>query len=299
MKGEHMKELSTLLLIDSLSNIHRNEAYIPMLNRHFSVVYSALGNKDKAFEYLQKYQTAFEEQVKSEEKLELQRMHTREAINRQQDQINLLEQEAALKQSHIYIILLISVVVILTIVAFLIFISTRMRIKKIENRELQNSLDNEMKIAQINKENFENDLEQKNREISSTVLLVANKNTILTQLSGITRKYDDEGYLPNAYVRKMNEVIDQSLKSDNEWDKLKMHFDRVHPHFFTKLKELSNELTENDLRLCAYIRIGMRAKEIATMLVVHPDSINSNRYRLRKKLNLQRIDSLDDFIRNI
>ena len=80
---------------------------------------------------------------------------------------------------------------------------------------------------------------------------------------------------------------------------VKLHFDSVHPDFFRKLKKLSAELTENDLRLCAYIRIGLRAKQIAEMLSVSPDSVNSNRYRLRKKFGLQRGDSLDDFIRRI
>ena len=48
----------------------------------------------------------------------------------------------------------------------------------------------------------------------------------------------------------------------------KLHFDSVHPGFFVKLKEISAELTENDLRLCAYVRIGIRAKQIAGMLSV-------------------------------
>lgn len=73
----------------------------------------------------------------------------------------------------------------------------------------------------------------------------------------------------------------------------------MHPDFFTKLKNISAELTENDLRLCAYLRIGMRAKDIASMLSVSPASVNTNRYRIRKKLGLEKDDSLDDFIRRI
>lgn len=97
----------------------------------------------------------------------------------------------------------------------------------------------------------------------------------------------------------MNAVIGDSLKNDDEWQRFKLHFDSVHPNFFVKLKKISGKLTENDLRLCAYINIGMRAKQIAEMLSVSPDSINTNRYRLRKKLGLQRGESLDEYIRNI
>ena len=77
------------------------------------------------------------------------------------------------------------------------------------------------------------------------------------------------------------------------------YFTELPSDFFNKLKEASPELTENDLRLCAYIRIGMRAKQIAEMLSITADSVNSNRYRLRKKLGLSRGESLDDFVRKI
>ena len=100
-------------------------------------------------------------------------------------------------------------------------------------------------------------------------------------------------------MRQINSVIGDSLRNDDEWSRFKLHFDSVHPDFFLKLKQRSSELTENDLRLCAYIRIGMRAKQIAEMLSVSPDSINTNRYRLRKKLALAKGQSLDDFIRQI
>ena len=100
-------------------------------------------------------------------------------------------------------------------------------------------------------------------------------------------------------MQQVNNVIGDSLRNDDEWSRFKLHFDSVHPDFFLKLKERCADLTENDLRLCAYIRIGMRAKQIAEMLSVTPDSINTARYRLRKKFGMEKGDKLDDFIRQI
>ena len=105
--------------------------------------------------------------------------------------------------------------------------------------------------------------------------------------------------MPKEFVKEVNNVIGDSLRSDDEWSRFRLHFDAVHPDFFSHLKEAAADLTENDLRLCAYIRIGMRAKQIAEMLSISSDSVNSNRYRLRKKLGLERGDSLDDFLRKI
>lgn len=180
-----------------------------------------------------------------------------------------------------------------------VYFYQRYKIRRIENRELRNSLRQEALIYSVNRKNFENDMKQKDCEISSSTLLLANKNEVLQQISDITKSYYDEGKIPAEFVDQVNAVIADSLKNDDEWQRFKLHFDSVHPNFFIKLKEQSAKLTENDLRLCAYINIGMRAKQIAEMLSVSPDSINTNRYRLRKKLGLQRGDSLDEYLRKI
>ncbi|MFW5544667.1 MAG: helix-turn-helix transcriptional regulator, partial [Prevotella sp.] len=130
-------------------------------------------------------------------------------------------------------------------------------------------------------------------------LLLANKNEVLQQISDITKRYYDNGKIPHEYVDQVNNAIKSSLQNDDEWSRFKFHFDAVHPGFFVKLKEMCQDLTENDLRLCAYISIGLRAKEIAEMLNVTPDSVNTNRYRLRKKLRLGRGESLDALIRKV
>ena len=154
-------------------------------------------------------------------------------------------------------------------------------------------------LGEQKKKLFGNDLQQKACEISSNTLLLANKNEVLQQISDLTRRFSDEGSIPREYVKHVNAIIAGSLDNDDEWSRFKLHFDSVHPHFFVRLKELCPDLTENDLRLCAYISIGMRAKQIAEMLNVSPDSINSNRYRLRKKFGLLRGQSLDDYIRKV
>ena len=141
-------------------------------------------------------------------------------------------------------------------------INQRMKLRKIENRELRSNLEREMVIKRLNSENFERDMKKKDCEISSSVLLLSNKNDVLQQIGEITKKYYQDGKIPLEYVGQVNSLVRDSIKGDDEWTRFKIHFDSVHPDFFTKLKNISAELTENDLRLCAYLRIGMRAKDI-------------------------------------
>ena len=94
-------------------------------------------------------------------------------------------------------------------------------------------------------------------------------------------------------------LVKSGIADDGDRSRAEERFLQLRPGFFARLKEINPDLTENDLRLCTYISIGMRAKEIAQQLSVTPDSVNTARYRLRKKLNLKSDEKLDDFLRNL
>lgn len=262
-------------------------------------VYDRTGNQAAAYHYLQRYMKSYQANENEIKKQEIPKARAREAIAKRNDTIRLLEQDAELSRRFLYIMILVTAIVVVAAAALFVLLRQRIKISRIENKALSDNLQKEALIYSVNRQNFERDIKQKECEISSSTLLLANKNEVLQQISDITLRYSQEGRIPQEYVRQINAVIGDSLKNDDEWQRFKLHFDSVHPNFFIKLKEASSELTENDLRLCAYIRIGMRAKQIAEMLSVSPDSINSNRYRLRKKLGLQRGESLDDYIRKI
>ncbi|MCB0471413.1 MAG: hypothetical protein KDC51_13280, partial [Flavobacteriaceae bacterium] len=73
----------------------------------------------------------------------------------------------------------------------------------------------------------------------------------------------------------------------------------VHPGFFDFLNKNFPELTNNDLKACAYIRMNLSSKEVASLTNVSPKSVTMHRYRLKKKLNLDTEDSLKNFLFNI
>lgn len=294
------KEALTLLHEqEKISGMLKGERFLTDIYEMLWKVSDKLNHKDEAYKYLEKYiqeYKAVEIEIRNQD---IPKAKAREAIARSNDRIRLLEKDAELNRTFMYVMILSTIIIILVAISVFIYLYQRYKIRKIENRELRNSLQQESLIYSINRQNFERDIKQKNCEISSSTLLLANKNEVLQQISDITKKYSEQNMIPSEYVKQINTVIGDSLKNDDEWSRFKLHFDSVHPGFFVKLKEISSELTENDLRLCAYVRIGIRAKQIAGMLSVSPDSVNSNRYRLRKKLGLKHGESLDDFIRKI
>lgn len=299
VKGNYDKALSLLLETEGMASHYSKESWEPVIYKYLSDIYEKRGDKVRSYAYLKKYITAYEHNVSSLTSQEIPKARARDAISRQKEMMTTMEQEAKNAHNKFIIVLLVLVAVLLTAGGVLIYVLQRGKMRKIENRELRSNLEQEMTIKRLNMENFERDMKQKECEISSSVLLVSNKNDVLQKIGKLTEKYSDMGLIPREYVREVNALVGDSIKGDDEWTRFKMHFDTVHPDFFKKLKEVSDELTENDLRLCAYVKIGMRAKDIASMLSVTPASVNSNRYRLRRKLSLSKEDSLDDFIRKI
>ena len=298
-QGRYEETLNELTDLLQHSNQLRDEYLMLGIYQQLWLTHEKLGHRDEAYRYLELYNRKYRMQQEEILKNEIPKAQAREAIARQDDQIRLLQQEAELNRRRLWVLALLGLTILIGGGALLVYVFQRNRMHKMENRELQKSLEQEAIIYSMNLKNYEDDIQKKDREISSSTLLLTNKNEVLKQLSDITTRYSDEGKVPREFVREVNAVIGDSLKNDDEWSRFRLHFDSVHPDFFNKLKEASPELTENDLRLCAYIRIGMRAKQIAEMLSITADSVNSNRYRLRKKLGLSRGESLDDFVRKI
>ena len=145
-------------------------------------------------------------------------------------------------------------------------------------------------IAQLNHEMQL--VESKNRELSSNAMLLMKKNESLRkairEMENIHKNYHvDIGDIKSELV--------SSIKEDESWDSFKLHFEGVHPHFFSFLKAKYPRLTDNELRLCAYIRIGLSNKQIAQILLVQAKAVIQARYRLKKKMGLGEETRLSDY----
>ncbi len=77
------------------------------------------------------------------------------------------------------------------------------------------------------------------------------------------------------------------------------HFDNIHPQFYTRLKKKHPNLSLNDQKLSAYIKMNMSTKEVSKLLNITPSSVNTSRYRLRIKLDLSKDDDLNSYIHSI
>jgi len=136
--------------------------------------------------------------------------------------------------------------------------------------------------------------DHKNRELSANLIQLQNKDNLILNIQE-SLKNDPS----NESISKVLRLIQNNINLEVQWEKFKLHFEEVHPNFFLKLQKKFPILNDNDLRLCAYIKMLLSNKEIANLLNLTLKGIESARYRLKKRLNLPPEKDLNTFIRNL
>ena len=143
------------------------------------------------------------------------------------------------------------------------------------------------------------DLEKERRSLVSSALVMEEKDNVLKSVLSDIHKMESEGKLKPEETRHLEQNVKMHLSGRQDWDHFRELFDKVHPMFHKRLKADYPELTEGDLRLATYIKVGMQGKQIARMLMLQPDTIRKNRQKLRRHLRLESEESLEDFLRTI
>ena len=100
----------------------------------------------------------------------------------------------------------------------------------------------------------------------------------------------------NLYnLRKIIRLLSSEEKSAEGWEQFSIYFNKVHANFLEDLKAVYSNLTSNDMKLAAYLKLGLSTKEIAELMKISPRGVEISRYRLRKKLQIPAEVSLFTF----
>lgn len=143
------------------------------------------------------------------------------------------------------------------------------------------------------------DLERERRSLVSSALVMEEKDNVLESVLADIHKMEQDGRLKAEETRHLEQNVKMHLSGRQDWAHFRELFDKVHPMFHKRLKERYPDLTEGDLRLATYIKVGMQGKQIARMLMLQPDTIRKNRQKLRRHLGLSSEESLEDLLRTI
>ncbi len=150
------------------------------------------------------------------------------------------------------------------------------------------------------KQRIREDLERKERELSTFTMYEHQKNELLNKMLEQVGRLDRiTNHVYATDIKKIERELKNQLNLDKSWSDFKLHFEEVHPDFYDRLRQKYASLSINDCKLCAYLRMGLGNKEIANMTNVARSSIDRALHRLKKKLGLTVDQSLREYLVNI
>ncbi|MFK7951225.1 MAG: triple tyrosine motif-containing protein [Ekhidna sp.] len=172
-------------------------------------------------------------------------------------------------------------------------------IKSKDEELTQASKQSEEKIETLKNDKLKSEIKHKDQELASATMHLLNKNEFV---QGVRKKIEtlvNDNVASKDELKKILKTIDRNLNEDDSWDQFAFHFDQVHGGFLKKLSEDDIKLTGQETKLAAYLRMNMSSKEIANLMNISIRGVELARYRLRKKLNLDRSVNLVEHLMEV
>ncbi|MEY2828292.1 MAG: hypothetical protein RIQ33_150 [Bacteroidota bacterium] len=170
-------------------------------------------------------------------------------------------------------------------------------LKRINKRDKQLLDAKELLVKAIEEKNklqekqLQNEIEFKESQLSAISLQMLQKNELMQELK--------EKLNENNSISKDNtihKIINKGLSQEKDWSDFNSHFESINKNFYTRIKQTFPDISPNEIKICALIKMNLSIKEMAAILNISPDSVKTARYRLRKKMQLNTEDNLTDFI---
>ncbi len=172
------------------------------------------------------------------------------------------------------------------------------KLRYIHDLELAKS---ESELVALRNEKLEAEINYKNSELASSAMHLVKKGELVskmkTELAHVMKGISNPD--AEAELKKIIRTISEDDNMDKEWENFALHFDKVHSDFISALKEKHTGITNNEIKLCAYLRMNLSTKEIAQLMNISVRGVEVSRYRLRKKIELPKEISLFDYLLTI
>lgn len=173
--------------------------------------------------------------------------------------------------------------------------------KKQKDRYELEKLVSDRELLLLKEKNLKLEIKKKNFALASSTLNNIKKNELLTDLINDIKTIDSDILNASLHtkVRKVLKKINNHLIDKEDWLTFQLHFNNSHSQFFQNLREKHPNLSSNETKLSAYLKLNLSSKEIASLMNVAVSSVEQSRYRLRKKFNLNKDENLVTYIQKI
>jgi DNA-binding NarL/FixJ family response regulator len=160
-------------------------------------------------------------------------------------------------------------------------------------------LQNEIQLAETRSKLLQSELSKKEREmIFATVNMFQNQ-----KLLEVLRH--DLLDVPTSLAEPVRMHVEttlskyESLSTSFNWTLFEKRFTELHHDFYAQLSQKYPDLTQHEIKLCAYTRLGLNKKEIALLMYSSYEAVRKSTYRIRKKMNIRQTMELTLLLQSI
>jgi len=211
--------------------------------------------------------------LKNQEEFEFNTLENLILVSEKQDDLN----KSRLRTNRIILVsILSSSILILVLISF----KFNFDLQKEKNARLN-----------LEKDKIKEELKLKKRELFSKINFISQRNEYLNKIREQIGSEDTNQNKIKAEIKN----ITNSEKAYEEFDKM---FSQVYPKFYKRLNSAA-KLSQTDIRLASYIKMNHTNNEISRISGISLRTVESQRYRLSKKLKLTNGQDLNSFILNI
>ena len=192
---------------------------------------------------------------------------------------------------------------ILLVYAIFILLKRQKKKHKREHEKLsylhQLELDRtEKEIIRLKNDKLESEVEFKNRELANMTMHLVQRGKVIEKIKVelASASNGNDAVANSNNFKRLLRLIKEVEKGEKDWEQFNHHFNNVHADFFKHLQRSFPDLTSNELKLCAFIKMNLSSKEIAQLMNITIKAVEVGRYRLRKKLALHTDTNLHSFL---
>ncbi|GAB5526548.1 MAG: hypothetical protein Roseis2KO_44200 [Roseivirga sp.] len=211
-----------------------------------------------------------------------------------QQQISLLASEQELLQTRQF--LLISIISLLLIITFFIWVYYHARVKRArisEHLAEEKATNEELKRQQLGHE-----MQQQNEQLKSHIDKLAQQNLMIVdfkqQISSL--QIELNGQENTQGIEEIVKMIERKSDHQLSWQEFRLMFDEVYPQFIPRLLDDFPKLTANELDISVLLKMNLPNKDISQILNISYDAVKKSVLRLYKKLNFESGEELRHYM---
>ena len=253
-----------------------------------SDIYIANGNFKDALNYYIEYSLLEDSISGAETKQKVIEIEMKYETEKKEKENKLLKKDIEIqKRKSNYLLLLAAILSLMGMISLALFYYLR-----------KNAL-TKKQLAESEAARLEIELDSQKRELTLGALSLSRNiefiNSLIKELKSVSSCVSEEG-IPqlNRIVKKLNQQ-----QSDSSWKEFEMRFSEIHSGFYNRLLEKYPSLTQSEVKLAAFLKLGMTTKEICSITFQSIRAVETARLRLRKKLNLESGNNLSMFLQKL